>query len=329
VYKSGIGDSDELNELFAALAMEVGLDARPARMADRDDMTFDKRMAEVYFLPNVDMAVMINGKWKIYDVSAKRLPPGMLGWREEGVPALIADSKAPQFMLSGVSMPAESLSARKATLTLSEDGTLEGAVVENWTGHAAETARGDLKSESEAKRTEDEKEDLIKEFPQAEISDLHLENVDDAEKPLELRYHIRLPQYAGRTGKRIIFQPLFFERNDSPLFTGDDRRYDISFHYAWQESDDIAITIPEGFELEKAENPGSVSFGPPGSYDLKMMVQGKRVLICKRELTFGNQGMIYYPLRNYPALKNIFDEVHRRDSTTFSLRKTVAEQAAE
>jgi len=329
VYKSGVGDSDELNELFAALAMEAGLDARPARMADRDDLRFDKRMAEVYFLPNVDMAVMIGGKWRIYDVSAKRLPPGMLSWREEGVPALIADSKAPQFMVSSVSAPAESLSARKATLTLAEDGTLEGNILENWTGHASESQRSDMQGESEARRADAAREAILRAYPQSEVSDLHIDNADDVEKPLQLRYHIRIPGYAGRTGKRILFQPLFFQRNDAPLFTAEDRRYDISFPYAWRESDDIAITLPEGFELEKGENPGDLGFGVAGSYGLTMSVQGKKVLLCKRELVFGNQGVLYFPLKSYQALKNIFDEIHRRDSTTFSLHRASAEQAAE
>ena len=326
VYKSGVGDSDELNMLFAAMATEAGLDARPVMMADREDMLFDKRMAEKYFLPNVDMAVQIGGKWKIYDVSTKLLAPGMLSWREEGVPALVADPKSPSFIVSPISAPADSQSTRKAKLKLGDDGSLDGDVNESWTGHAAEEHRRDIQGESDARRIEATKEAILKAFPQAEVSDLHLENAENPEQPLQLRYHVRIPQYAGRTGKRILFQPLFFQRNDAPLFTAEERHFSILFQYPWQESDEVSIMLPQGFELEKAENPGDISFGPPGSYELKMSLVNKRELVCKRNLVFGNEGMIYYPQTGYPTIKAIFDDIHRRDGTTLSLCQTAVAQ---
>jgi hypothetical protein len=319
IFKSGMGSADELNILFAALAMEIGLDARPALIANRDDLVFNKGLTEAFFLRSIDMAVMIDGKWKIYDVSARMLPPEMLGWREEGVLALVADPKDPDFVLSPVSPPDDSLSSRTAKLTLAADGTLEGDVEEKWTGHAAFDRRYDLRDESESSQLEQEKDAIVKLYPRAEVSDLHLDNIPKPEQPLDLRYHIRIPGYAGRTGKRILFQPLFFERSDAPVFTSADRRYDVVFPYAWRESDDVSIALPAGFELEKAESPGDLPIGGVGAYALHMSVADGRTLSCKRDLTFGNGGNIYYQVKLYPALKNVFDEVSRRDAVTLSL----------
>jgi len=325
VYKSGIGDSDELNTLFAALASEVGLDARPVLVADREDMLFNKTLAEKYFLRNVDMAVMIGGKWKIYDVSMRLTPPGMLSWREEGVSALIADPKSPQFITVPISAPDDSLSSRKGRLVLSEDGTLEGDVEENWTGHAAEQRRRDMQGESADRQQEDAKERLLKWYPQAEISALQLQNADKADQPLKLSYHIRIAGYATRTGKRILFQPLFFERGHEPLFSAADRQFDVVFPYPWHEKDAVGITLPAGFVLEKAENPGNMDFGPPGDYEIAMTTHAGR-LLCQRDLTFGKGQMIHIPRDLYPRLKQVFDEVHRRDEVTLSLIQSAAVQ---
>jgi hypothetical protein len=318
VYKSGIGDSDELNTLFAALAMEMGLDARPVFVADRDDLVFSKALAEKYFLRNVDMAVTISGKWKIYDVSMRLVPPGMLSWREEGVSALITDPKNPEFMTVPISAPDDSLSTRKGRLSLADDGTLEGDLEETWTGHAAEQRRYGLDGESADRQQEDTKEQILKWFPQAEITALRLENADKPEQPLKLSYHVRIPGYATRTGKRILFQPLFFERGEQPLFSAADRQFDVVFPFPWHERDAIGIRLPDGFNLEKAENPGSLDFGPPGNYALAMTVHDGR-LICQRDLTFGKGQIIRVPREMYPQLKRIFDEVHRRDNVTLSL----------
>jgi hypothetical protein len=328
VFKSGIGTPDELNMLFAALAMSVGLDARPVRIANRDDVIFDKRLMEKLFLRSVDMAVSIGGKWKIYDVSTRLLPPGMLSWREEGMAALVTDSKKPEFMLAPMSAPADSLSAKTAKLALAEDGTIEGDVSETWTGHAAEQRRGRLDGESAERQQESTKDEIMKQYPQAEVTALHLENADNADQPLRLSYHIKIPGYAGRTGKRILFQPLFFERGEAPLFSAADRQYDVVFPFAWQDTDSVTIHLPAGLQLENAESPGSLDFGQPGGYKLAISKRGDE-LICAREFTFGKDAFISFARTSYPPVKKVFDEIHRRDEVTFSLRQVEAPKAAE
>jgi len=324
VLKSGIGDEDEINRLFTALATAAGLDARPAMMSSRDDLTFDKRLAEQLFMLHVDTAISAGGKWKIYDASLRLLQPGMLSWPEEGVAALITDSKKPEFIVSPISAPADSESNRTAKLTLSEDGAIEGDVTESWTGHAAEQRRRSLDGESAERRQEDSKDEILKVYPQAEVTALHLENTDKAELPLQLSYHIRIPNYAGRTGKRILLQPLFFEHAEAPLFSAADRQYDVVFPYPWQETSRVEIRAPAGFDLERPENPGDVSFGPPGDYKLGMLV-GQGMLVLTRQLTFGKDGYIVFAHGNYAQVKAVFDEIHRRDQVTLSLRQAAAQ----
>jgi Domain of Unknown Function with PDB structure (DUF3857)/Transglutaminase-like superfamily len=120
VFKQGIGSSDELNMLFAAMATSVGLEARPALVGDREDMIFVPTMTDRYFLRNIDMAVNIGGKWKLYDVSARLLPANMLSWREEGMQALLSDSKKPVFVAAPLSPPEASAVNRTAAFTLLE-----------------------------------------------------------------------------------------------------------------------------------------------------------------------------------------------------------------
>jgi len=170
VLKSGLGTPDERNLLFAALAAAAGLETRPALLPSRQDMLFDPRMTDEYFLDSVDMAVKIGDAWKLYDVSARNLPPGMLSWPEEGVPALLTDPKKPSFIPSEPALPEASQIRRAAKLSLSEDGTLEGDIDETTTGHPAGDRRRELEGESGERQQEIVKAKIVAVFAQAEVT---------------------------------------------------------------------------------------------------------------------------------------------------------------
>src|SRR6202040_4215877 len=117
--------------------ISVGLEARPAMVADREDMIFAPSLTDRYFLRSIDMAVNIGGKWKLYDVSAPLLPANMLSWREEGMQALLSDPKKPVFVAAPLSPPDASAAIRTAQLALLEDGSIEGDVDQQYSGHLA------------------------------------------------------------------------------------------------------------------------------------------------------------------------------------------------
>lgn len=321
VFKSGIGTSDELNTLFAAMAQASGLEARPALVGDRDSVIFQPVMADSYFLDNIDMAVKIGGKWKIFDATTRRLPPNMVGWREEGTQALVSDPKAPTFIPTPISPPSDSVLMRRAKFSLAEDGTLEGDVSLFYTGHAAADARESKAGDAPEKQQEEVKETVTRPFPAAEVTAIKVENVDDTSKALTYAYHVRIPGYAQRTGKRLLFSPLFFQSGASPRFSASERKYPIAFRYAWREDDQLEIKLPEGFQLDNAENPGDLNFGPPGAYELKMGIAPGREFNVSRVLEFGRDGAILFGLPAYPALKQLFEELHRRDGAVISLKQ--------
>ncbi|HEX3746762.1 MAG TPA: DUF3857 domain-containing protein [Bryobacteraceae bacterium] len=321
ILSSGLGGADELNILFAAMAANAGLEARPVLMPSRLDILFDPKMTDEYFLDSVDMAVKIGDAWKLYDVSARRLPPGMLSWTEEGVKALLSDPKKPVFLDVPYSQPDSSLTRRTANFTLSTDGALEGDVTEVFTGHSAGDRRSDFQGESEARQLEIVKEGVVAVFAKAEVANMAVVGVDDATKPLEIRYHIKLDGYAARTAKRILLQPLYFQRGSVPMFTATTRNYDVAFPYAWKELDKISIKLPPDFVLEQPEAPAPMPFGS-GSYSFSVDKTGANELGVTRELDFGTNGGLYLSKKNYPMLKSLFDEIYGHDTHAVSLTFT-------
>jgi hypothetical protein len=244
-----------MNVVFAAMAQQAGLEARPALVSDRTERLFHpKGTPDTFFLHNIDKAVKQGEDWKVYDVSTKLLPPGMISWREEGVYALIADPKSANFILTPVSPAEASAEVRTAHLQLSPDGTLEGDVEESYTGHRGEEYRFELNGKSPAQREEWLRDRITKMFPDADVTELKIESVGDPTHPLRATYHFDAPHYAQVTGKRLLFQSSPFHRAIASRFSASERRFPVEFPYGWREFDEIHIQLPPQWALDNGES---------------------------------------------------------------------------
>jgi transglutaminase-like putative cysteine protease len=326
--KRGVGSGDEVNKLFVALATAAGFDARPALLSDRSDIFFNREFPDSYFLRAMDVAVKVGDQWRFFDPGSRYVPFGMLTWREEGIDALIADPKDPVFVKTQITPPDKSKQIRTAKLRLSEDGTLEGDIRVEYSGHSAIERKRDSEDESPAQR-EQTLRDLIKgRMSTAEISDIKIENAADPVKPFAYAYHVRVPGYAQRTGKRLFLQPAFFERGMGPLFSASDRKNAVYFHYPWSEQDHLTIELPAGFALDNADVPAPI----PREMTQNICEQKTRMavttdgrsLIYDRNFFFGGGGGIVFPASSYSALKQLFDLINQADDHTITLKQAAA-----
>ncbi|MEQ1884182.1 MAG: DUF3857 domain-containing protein [Bryobacteraceae bacterium] len=323
ILKSGIATPYEMNVVFAALASQAGFDARPAKVADRLEIIFNPKLADNYFLDNTDVAIKDGTTWKVMDVSSKIITPGMLPWQEEGMYALITDPKAPTFVKTPDSQPEASSENRKASLQLSAEGELSGEVTETLTGHKAEEYRSQLSDKAEPQREEWLKDRVTRMFPDAEVTGVKIQNVEEASRPLMISYHLAASHFAQVTGKRILFQPIAFHRAIGNRFAASQRRYPIEFPYAWQEQDELEIKLPEGFALDNADAPSNLEFGKPGKYAIAFRItkDANPSLLVTREFVFGREAQLHFDAAAYPVLKKIFDEIQVRDRHGLSLKE--------
>ena len=322
--KRGVGTGRDINMLFAALATAAGFEARLANLGDRGDTFFDPSFPDDYFIRTYDIAVRVGGEWRFYDAAAKYLPFGMLRWQEEGQQALLSDPKEPTFVLTQLSGPEKSLEKRTGKFKLSEDGTLEGDVTLEYTGHFAADLKEYNDDDTPAEREETLKSRYKERLAGAELTEIKVENSGDPVKPFVQRFHIRVPGYASRTGKRLFLQPAFFQKGLGSIFPTAGRRHSVYFHYAWSEEDYVEIDLPEGFALDNAESPASFSADTLSKYEPSAgITKDGRTLVYKRKFFFGRGGgrPMLYPVATYPALKEYFDGINKQDAHTIALKQ--------
>lgn len=325
VLKRKVGSAGDVDILFGAMAKAAGFDARLAFSGNRSEVFFNPNVANLdLMLGSGSIAVKVADKWRFFSPASYYTPYGMMSWIEEDQTSLVTDSKELIWQQIPLSPSEKSLEKRTGTFKMLEDGTLEGEVRIELTGHNASIRKSQTYQDSAAEQEKNFKERLkASVMPTAEIESLAIENARDPEKPLVYTFKIRVPGYASRTGKRLFFQPNVFERGASPRFISSKRKHDIYFSYPFAEMDEITIELPAGFKLESADAPNDIADKQRISShatELNVTADGK-TLTYKRNFSFGNGGFLRFPPQSYSVMKNMFESFHRADAHQLTLRQ--------
>ncbi len=312
-----------IDMLFGAMANSLGLETRLALSANRSKMFFNPNMTNDAFIHPAAIAVKIGEDWKFYNPSVKYLPAGMLVWYEEGVWAMLVGEKRYDWVQTPGSDFDKTVAKRTGKFKLSEDGTLEGTVKVEYTGQNAVDFKLNNYDDSVNAREDALKSEIKRRMSAAEVSDLSVSDIVDAEKPIIYEYKVRVPNYAQRTGKRLFLQPGFFEYGENPLFSTATRKYDVYFQYPWSEDDSIQIELPKGFALDSADAPAMIEDPQKiGSLKIDMGVaKDGSFLTYRRKFHFGGGNRTLFPVASYQPLKGLFDAFHKADSHTITLKQ--------
>lgn len=322
--KRGVGPGIDINLLFAALAKAAGLEIRVALLPDRGKRLFNKNEVIPGTLKPSNIAVKIGEEWKFFDPGLPYVALGMLRWQEEGVDALLVD-QSPSWVKTPMTPAEKSKEKHTAQLRLDENGTLEGDVTVEFTGHLAVERKVFNEDDSPEQREENLKESIKSRLSSAELTNIVIENATDSSKPFVYKYHVRVPDYGQRTGKRIFFQPAFFQKGISALFSAGTRTYPVYFHFPWSEEDKVTIALPKGYALDNADRPAPVAAGGVCRHEIGMGVtKDESTFLFTRTFFFGGNNSLLFGVNTYEPLKQLFDAIHKADNHMITLKQTAA-----
>ncbi|MEP6902506.1 MAG: DUF3857 domain-containing protein [Actinomycetota bacterium] len=322
--KRGIGDAADIDLLFAALAKAAGFNPYMILSGDRSERFFDPgKNFGLSYIHRSGIGIKQGQGWIFSSPGVPFMPFGMLDWYEEGVYTMAANGNGFNWIRSSLTEYAKNVSNRTGKFKLLEDGTLEGSIRVEHNGQAAIIRRREMFLKSPTEREEILKKSWKESVPTAEISAFAIEDFGDVSKPYSYSFNVRIPNYAQKTGKRLFFQPGFFEYGRNPLFSSATRKYGIYFDFPWSENDSIEIELPKNFELDNADSPSAVVDSENiGSLEVNMsIVKATNVLKYKRHFYFGGDGNIIFPIESYQPIKKLFDAFHKADTHTISLKQ--------
>ena len=322
-FKRKSGSAGEIDMLFGSMAAALGMETRLALTGDRSEMFFKPEMTNEDLVHPAAVAVKVGEEWKFFNPGMAFVPYGMLIWEEEDTWGLLVGEKIFNWQQTPFTPHEKSEQKRDGKFKLLPDGTLEGTVQMELTGQTALTYRIANWDDSPEKREENLKEDFKRRMSTAEVSEVRIENVLDASKPIIQAFKIRVPNYAQKTGKRLFFQPGFFEYGVEPLFSSAARKYDVFFRYPWSETDSVNIELPAGFDLDNADSPGDLA-DPQKIASLGIAIRADRVnnmIYYNRKFHFGGGGNTHFPVTSYAPVKSLFDAFHKMEAHTITLKQ--------
>jgi hypothetical protein len=332
VLEKRAGWQREIDQLFAAMARSVGFKVREARNASRTEILNIRGNNGWAFTDRINVAAEVGGKWQYFWPGSYFVPYGMMPWRDEGAITFRCDSAKDVLLDQIQSSPSVRTEVqRKGRFKLDAEGTLEGSVEITMTGQVAMSQKSESWEDSQEDVDKEFRESITKRLPNAEVSAISWTNLRTREMPLTVAYQIRVPGYAEAVGRRLVFAPSVFEAGAPVVFAPAERKYPISFPYAHANHDDIEIALPEGFVMDKPSAPPPVQGGGEAiKATHRMQYNGKtRTLGFTRDFVLGGNGAISFKSESYPALKGIFEALHKADTHAIMLKPKEAPVATE
>ena len=217
VLKQRAGVWLDINALFITLARSVGFSAFLALPSDRSERFYTlDNINETRLRPYI-VAVSMGKVWKFFDPSTPYLPMGAIPWHREGALTYIARDFSGSWVNTPLSGSEHSQTRRTAKFKLNADGTLEGEVKIEFSGHEAFKEISVHGEDSPEQREKELREELTKRLSVAEPNNFKIELPQSSSQQPGYSYKVRVPGYAQVVGKRIFFQPNYFTQGDKPL----------------------------------------------------------------------------------------------------------------
>jgi hypothetical protein len=250
VWKRGYGGGDEITWLFLAMARAAGFESSPILVSTRDRHLFDPHLQNPGDLNTNVVSIKVNGKDVYLDPGAQFTPYGMLPWPETGVAGLQIGKDNGTWITTPVPAPSESRVERKATLQLTDSGSLEGKATITFTGLSALWRRNDERDEDETERKkflEDELKEYVPVHIEAELT--NKPEWKSSSPTLTAEFDFKVPGWATAAGRRTLLAMGLFSGSEKHVFEHAFRVNPIYYSYPYEDTDDVTITLPPELQV--------------------------------------------------------------------------------
>ena len=320
VWEHGYGNSRSIAWLFLALARAAGFDASPVIVATRNHHFFNPKLMHAEDLKTDVVLVKLNGKDLYLNPGFAYAPFGLLPWYESEVQGLRMDKDGGTWVTTTMAGPQESGVERRATLQLTDSGSLEGKATITFKGLSALSLRTDERDEDDVQRKK-YLEDQIKEYVPMPI-EAELTNTpdwDSSAPTLVAEYSLKMPGWASAAGRHTVLAAALFGGGEKHVFEHAVRVHPIYFEYPYSDVDDVTITPPAGWQV--------TGLPKPQHTDLKVCAYSLTAESKDGALHLGRNLMVNLRLvqpEYYGGLRGFFQVVRSGDEQQIVLQPTGA-----
>ncbi len=320
VWKRGYGNGWAITWLFMALSRAAGFEASPVLLSTRDEHFFKPKLMNPDGLNTNVVVIKLNGKDLYLDPGAQFTPYGMLPWSETAAPGLRLDEDGGTWVTTSLPAPSESRIERKASLQLTDSGSLEGKAILTFTGLSALRRRVEERNQDDTQRKKF-LEDELKEYIPVAV-DAELTNKPDwtsSGPTLVAEFDLKVLGWASAAGHRTLLAVGLFGGGEKHLFDHTARVHPIYFSYPYEDLDDVTIDLPLGWQISNLPQQKDIDV-KVCTYHSEAQNKGGSLHITRQLM----MNVLMLDPKYYEALRNFYEQVRTGDEQPVILSSSAA-----
>lgn len=290
VSKSGFGDCKGLSNYMRAMLKEVGIPSNYTTISTIN-RNFLKDFASVGQMNHVILQVPLQNDTLWLECTNPELPLGYVHEDIAGHHAIEVSETGGRLVRLPVYADSTNLMHSAISINLTDQGAANLKLSQQALNRQYEDYIPLLKAD------EKDRQKYLQQIvyaPQAEISKI---DVEESGAMITLDAELKSQKYASQTGQRLFVPICPVHRGYSVPNTNVERMDDIWRDMGYLDSDDITITIPDGYEIEAG--PKNVNIEQPfASFSFNMTTEGQEIHIKNRLLMKSGS----FPKALYPQL---------------------------
>lgn len=260
------------------------------------------------------------GRVLFFDPTDSITPLGQLPTYLQANYGLLVTEDGGELVKLPLLQPAVNRLLRTAHLTLSSTGTLAGQVQEVRWGVPATQRRASLINTPAPERRKVLESFLAGFLPGFSLQTVEVENLEEYDKNLVVRYRFVAPNYAKTAGELLLVRPRVLGQKGDDLLErqkkGKQRLYAVEFDAATLQSDVFEIELPAGYVVDEVPPPVELNTDF-AAYKSRIEVNGT-VLRYQREYTVKE---VRVPAERLEELKKFYRQVAADERASVVLKR--------
>lgn len=309
VWERKRGSSDQLSDLFVAMARAAGMKAYVMVVTNRDRNIFLESYLSLAQLDDDLAIVNVEGKDQFFDPGSRFCAYGHLAWKHTFAGGLRQTEDGTAFAQAPSESYTSSRIQRIANLTIDEQGIATGTVQMVYWGASAlywrqHSLAGDATSLERDLRTS--VEELLPQGVDVKVSSI--DKLADYEQPLKVDLAVK-GEMASFTGKRLIIPGDIFEVNAKPSFPHVNRDIPVYFNYPFLNQDAVRVNFPASLKVESMPPSDKLPFKNFAAYDISATSTPTSVTV-RRNYSLGAIGFLP---KEYSELRSFYTRMETDD----------------
>jgi transglutaminase-like putative cysteine protease len=323
VWNQKSGDGQEIALLYLAMLKAAGVTAYPMVVVNRDRGIFNPDYLSFGQLDDVVVILSTDGKEIVIDPAEKMCPFQMVSWKHSGASGIRQAASGLQSWATPLLQYSQNVVVRRAELTVSPDGSVNGKLQFSMTGQEALLWRQEaLRSDEDAVKKRFDQW-LVTQIPsgvQAQVT--HFAKLDDPSGDLGVYATVSgMPGTA--TSKRLLLPASFFSRSEEQGFIAQpDRKLPLDMHYAVVYKDGVLMHLPTGLTVESAPPASSIPWTGYAVYQIKSTPNGNDLTVTR---TLARAFTLLQP-EEYSPMRDFYQKVNTADQQQIVLTNSATAQ---